>query len=70
MPKKFIDCVRKVKKDEKERYGYEKYNPYAVCRVSTGYYGTSHDIGLLKPKNKKGAKKNEKKGSTKAKGKK
>ena len=47
MPKKFIDCVRKVKKNSPD------VNPYAVCRVSTGYYGTSHNIGLLHPKKKK-----------------
>lgn len=31
MPKELEECVKKVKKEEKERYGYEKYNPYAVC---------------------------------------
>lgn len=49
MPKKFISCVRKLKK----KYPMGKYNPYAVCRVSTGYYGSSHNIGLLKPKKRK-----------------
>lgn len=28
-------------------------NPYAVCRKSTGYYGTTHDIGLIHPKRRK-----------------
>ena len=53
MPKKFIRCVRKVKREEMKRYGFLKYNPYAVCRVSTGYFGTTRDIGLLHPKRKK-----------------
>ena len=33
MPKKFESCVKKVKAKGGD------YNPYAVCRVSTGYYG-------------------------------
>jgi len=53
MPKKFKECVKAVTISTKKRYGYLKYNPYAVCRVSTGYYGTTHDIGLLKPKRRK-----------------
>lgn len=40
MPTKFIRCVKKVKKKS------PNVNPYAVCRVSTGYYGTTHNIGL------------------------
>lgn len=48
MPEKFISCVRKVKK----KYPHGEYNPYAVCRVSTGYYGSSKDIGLLHSKKK------------------
>ena len=47
MPKKFISCVKKVTKAEKKRYGKLKYNPYAVCRKSTNYYGTTHDIGMI-----------------------
>lgn len=47
MPKKFIKCVKDVEKAEMERYGKLKYNPYAVCRVSTGYYGSTHDIGMI-----------------------
>jgi hypothetical protein len=46
MPKSFISCVKKVSAKSK------KVNPYAVCRVSTGYYGTTHDIGLLHKKKK------------------
>lgn len=41
MPYKFKKCVKKVKKSNIERYGFEKYNPYATCRVSTGYYGST-----------------------------
>jgi hypothetical protein len=50
MPKKFISCVKKVTKEEMERYGKLKYNPYAVCRVATGYYGSTHEIGMIHPK--------------------
>jgi len=46
MPENFIRCVRKLKK----KYPNNEYNPYAVCRKSTGYYGSSHDIGLIHPK--------------------
>lgn len=42
MPEKFIRCVKKVSKKDKEH----KYNAYAVCRKSTGYHGSSHNIGL------------------------
>lgn len=45
MPKKFISCVKKVSK----KYPNGKYNPYAVCRKSTKYFGSSHNIGLKKP---------------------
>jgi hypothetical protein len=48
MPKKFISCVKKVKK----KYPKGEYNPYAVCRVSTGYYGTTHEIGMIHKKKK------------------
>ena len=48
MPKKFIECVRKVKKRQGENN--LPYNPYAVCRKSTGYYGSTHDIGLIHKK--------------------
>ena len=41
MPKKFIRCVKKVKKSS------PNVNPYVVCRKSTGYYGTTHHIGLI-----------------------
>jgi hypothetical protein len=45
MPKKFISCVKKVKA---RQHGKDKpYNPYAVCRVSTCYYGPTRHIGLL-----------------------
>lgn len=45
MPKKFISCVKKVGKQIKKS-GY-KGNAYAICRVSTKYFGTSHHIGLI-----------------------
>ena len=50
MPKKYIDCVKKILGKQKTDSKARKYNAYAVCRVSTGYYGTTHNIGLLKPK--------------------
>ena len=38
MPKKFTSCVKKVKA---KGIG----NPYAICRVSTGFYGsTKHKL--------------------------
>lgn len=40
MPKEFTECVNKIKK----KYPKGKYNPYAVCRVSTGYKGSTHHI--------------------------
>ena len=47
MPEKFIRCVKAVAKKSKG-----KYNPYAVCRVSTGYKGTTHDIGMIHKRKK------------------
>ncbi|GAG44404.1 unnamed protein product [marine sediment metagenome] len=44
MPKKFLRCVRKVKAKGGD------VNPYAICRKSTGYRGTIHNIGLKKHK--------------------
>jgi len=35
MPKNFMECVKKIKA---KRNG----NPYAICRVSTGFYGAVH----------------------------
>jgi hypothetical protein len=46
-PEKFIRCVKEVAKKS-----HGKYNPYAVCRVSTGYKGSTHDIGLIHKKHK------------------
>jgi len=43
MPAKFIRCVKTVKKKN------PNVNPYAICRVSTGYYGTTHHIGMIHP---------------------
>ena len=48
MPRKFVRCVKKVKR-KNLMSGY-KGNPYAICRVSTGYFGTTHDIGLVHKK--------------------
>jgi len=42
MPKKFKRCVMKVK--AKMKKGKKKVNPYAVCRKSTGYMGSTHDV--------------------------
>jgi hypothetical protein len=35
MPKKFESCVKKVKKKS------PNVNPYAVCRVSTKFFGST-----------------------------
>jgi len=43
VPEKFLSCVRAVTKSNKKRYGKQKYNPYAVCRVSTGFFGSTYD---------------------------
>ena len=48
MPKKFIKCVKEVSRNIKKS-GY-KGNPYAICRVSTGYYGSTRDIGMIHKK--------------------
>jgi hypothetical protein len=53
MPRKFVSCVKKVSRSEKKRYGRLKYNPYAVCRVSTGYLGSTHHIGMVRRLSKK-----------------
>jgi hypothetical protein len=34
MPAKYESCVKQVSKSNVSRYGYQKYNPYAVCRAS------------------------------------
>jgi hypothetical protein len=39
MPKKFIACIKAVEKKMKTT-GY-KGNPYAICRVSTGFFGST-----------------------------
>lgn len=38
MPEKFLRCVRDVEKKSKG-----KYNAYAVCRKSLGFYGSTHE---------------------------
>ena len=62
MQKKFIDCVKEVSKKIKQgkiaktyKCGKKKKcktNPYSICRKATGYYGTTHDIGMIHPKRK------------------
>jgi len=42
MPKKFISCVEKVSAKNLLLPESKQVNPYAVCRVSTGYTGTTH----------------------------
>lgn len=37
MPKKFERCVKKIKSENPD------VNPYAICRKSTNYYGTTHE---------------------------
>lgn len=58
MPKKFIEAERSIEKAMKEgripkyyyRHGHRiKSNPYALARYATGYYGTTHDIGMKHP---------------------
>lgn len=39
MPAKFLRCIKAVKKKS------PNVNPYAVCRVSTGFYGSKHKRG-------------------------
>lgn len=62
MPKKFIHAVKSIEKAIKlgkiPRYYYKggrrfESNPYALARYATGYYGTSHHIGLIHPLRKK-----------------
>lgn len=45
MPRKYERCVESVEKAEMKRYGYEKYNPYAVCHKSLGIH-PSHKKSL------------------------
>jgi hypothetical protein len=46
MPKKFMRCVRKVKMKSSG-------NPYAICRKSTGFYGSTNHSKLILTGNKK-----------------
>jgi hypothetical protein len=46
MPKKYLSCVKKV---QAKGIG----NPYSICRVSTGFYGSTHHKHKLKGGNKK-----------------
>lgn len=36
MGRKWERCIKDVKKSQAKRYGYQKYNPYAVCTKSVG----------------------------------
>ena len=54
MPKKFIKCVKEVSR--KIKASIYKGNPYAICRVSTGYHGSTRDVGLIHKKTDKHAK--------------
>lgn len=51
MPKNYIECVKAIRK---KQHGKDvPYNPFAVCSESTGYFGTTHDIGLIHKKKPK-----------------
>lgn len=52
MPKEFIKCVKELEKKIAKGDLPEGSNAYAICRKATGYYGTTHDIGLRHPKKK------------------
>lgn len=41
MPERFTKCVEAVKKNI-AKTGY-KGNPYAICRKSTGFYGSTKE---------------------------
>lgn len=56
MPKKFIETekviAKAIKKGVIPKYYYRdgvrhEPNPYALARYATGYYGTTHHIGLI-----------------------
>jgi len=59
MPKEFVHAERSIARAIKEgkipKYYYDKQgvrhksNPYALARKATGYYGTTHDIGMIHP---------------------
>lgn len=62
MPKQFIKTVRAIEKRIKAgkmpKYYWKKgkryeTSAYAIARKATGYYGTTHDIGLRHRKRKK-----------------
>ena len=42
--KKFVHCVGKV--ERKQLHKRKKVNPFAVCRTSTKYKGTTKSIGI------------------------
>lgn len=56
MPEKFINCVREVSKKINKGEMPKGSNAYAICRVSTGYYGTTHNIGMIHKIKKQGGK--------------
>lgn len=59
MPKKFIEAERAIAKEIREgkipktyvdKFGHrKKSNPFAIARKAVGYYGTTHDIGMIHP---------------------
>jgi len=53
MPKKFTSCISKVSKKIKAGELPAGSSAFAICRVSTGYYGTTHDIGMIHKKRKR-----------------
>ena len=53
IPKKFMSCVSKVSKKIKAGELPAGSSAYAICRSSTGYYGTTHDIGMIHKKRKR-----------------
>lgn len=58
MPKKFIETEKAIEREIKSgkihKYYYKhgkryESNPYALARHATGYYGSTHDIGMIHP---------------------
>lgn len=60
--KKFIKAEKAIAKEIKEgeipkhyyKHGIRyKTNPFALARHATGYYGTTHNIGLIHPRKRR-----------------
>lgn len=45
MPAKYDSCVKQVSRSNVSRYGFQKYNPYAVCRASMDRKGMGFGKG-------------------------